>query len=1278
MILRRIIKILLFTAAGLAALILLLLLGVELALDRAPRYQAQIKQWMYERTGYHITFAHVSPAFRWYGPELYFDRLELRSKDDRRVLGRAAGGRIGADIWQLLQNGKLFALRVELDSPDIAVSRLGPSRFAIASEIALGGADEGSFAGLTLNDLPAGTLVIHRGFITLEHWNSEMPELDLRDVSLDLTRVSHSASASLSAQLPSVLGGRLSFSGMARGVGALPDLEWHALVGASGISFAGWRALLPEYLTRLDEGNGGFQAQVWGNGRTLQGADLEFNAQGVVAKLADGPNAVLDQVSGALALTHAGDRWTLLGRRMRAVRDGRQDPDSELDVSWRDNDSGMLELHAAANYLRAEALLPLVGLMPQKDIRERLRDLAPTGEWTDLHLSLSRRSVSEPWQFDTSAKFRGMGFAPVGGTPGLRGLSGSLAGSETAGHLIIDAHAAVYNWPDQFPQPIDLPVLKSTVYWKRTAQELLVATSNLELRTRDASVRGKLAWAQPSDGSSPIFTMASTIDNGNAAAARFYFPHQLLAPAALQWLDHAFVAGHLSHGDAIFEGPVRRFPFRDGGGLFLIRFRVDHLSLDYREGWPRIDNIAAQAEFRNEGMSAKVTSAAAADLKVDSADVRFVDFKNGEMRLHAAAHGDASDALHYLAATPLDAMADHGFSSVEAKGGVKCIVDLFFPFKQFDQRRVLVHTDIDGATLNVTGSTLVATELTGAADIDGAQVVRADVHGRILDGAFQMTARVPRSRPVTRTLLDFRGTLSGESLRAALSLPANIPITGQTDWHGLLRIAPEPSRERSLRLTSNLAGLELKLPEPMSKPAGTIMPALLDIQWPAAGGSQLRFALASVLRGEVTLGWDTTGPRLDRAAVSFGGAEPAFSDAQTVNIGGDIAELDLEGWLKWISSAKSAKPLASYLRAAKFTVSRIDYLGLSFLDVTLALTEDDGGWRVALDGPNVVGSIVLPGLKDPSAPWDLDFERLKFVDAPDTSAGADQKSAADQENATDPRSLPAINFHAAALTWGDRQFGDVRATLVKVEDGISLKQLTATSPTYGASATGEWRGSSSSIKGMITSTDVGETMKQLGFDAVIDAKSGHVNFDMTWTGAPTGQSLAAATGHVQVALDKGQIVGLKPGAGRVLGLASVAELPRRLALDFSDLTDKGFAFDTVRGDFDLRDGNAQTDNILVKGPAAEIGLIGRVGLKNKDYDQIAVVTGNVSSTLALPAFAAGPVVGGVVLLFTQVFKQPLKGLVRGYYRITGSWDNPTVERIKSADAAQATAEAPKP
>src|SRR5712664_4394026 len=117
------------------------MLAVKVALDRAPAYQAEIQQWLHAQTGYHITFAGVSPSFRWYGPELHFERLELRSKDDARVLARAAGGRVAADIWQLISSGKLLAGRIEVDSPAIAVARLGRNRFAVASEIELGGED---------------------------------------------------------------------------------------------------------------------------------------------------------------------------------------------------------------------------------------------------------------------------------------------------------------------------------------------------------------------------------------------------------------------------------------------------------------------------------------------------------------------------------------------------------------------------------------------------------------------------------------------------------------------------------------------------------------------------------------------------------------------------------------------------------------------------------------------------------------------------------------------------------------------------------------------------------------------------------------------------------------------------------------------------------------------------------------------------------------------------------------------------------------------------------
>ncbi len=274
-----------------------------------------------------------------------------------------------------------------------------------------------------------------------------------------------------------------------------------------------------------------------------------------------------------------------------------------------------------------------------------------------------------------------------------------------------------------------------------------------------------------------------------------------------------------------------------------------------------------------------------------------------------------------------------------------------------------------------------------------------------------------------------------------------------------------------------------------------------------------------------------------------------------------------------------------------------------------------------------------------------------------------------------------MHFSANDFSWDGREFGNVQATLTKHDDGISLDQLSATNPSFTVKGQGEWRGKDAglgSIEGSLTSTDVQATLAQLGYAGVISAKSGQVDFDLHWVGAPTADAMRDMTGHVKVAIDKGQLLSVKPGAGRVLGLASIAALPRRLFGDFSDVTDKGLAFDTARGDFDFHGGNAYTDNVLIKGPAAEIGLIGRIGLKNKDYDQTAVVTGSISNTFPIAgALAGGPVTAAVVLLFTQVFKQPLNGLTRAYYRITGGWDNPTIERINSAGAAAASADVPK-
>lgn len=751
---RKILKILLSAAAGLVVLLLLLLLGVKLALDRAPRYQAEIKDWVHQQIGYRVAFANIWPAFRWYGPELYFDRVELRSQDDQRVLARAAGGRVGVDFWHMLHGGKIFALRIELDSPYLSVVRIAPDTFAIASEIVLGGKDN-SLLDIRINDLPSGTLAIRRGFVTVQDWNPALPTLELRAVSLDLRRANDLLTVRASADLPPVLGGTFKFNGAAHGSGQVPSLTWSGEVSARDMSFPGWRALLPEYLTRLQGGMGGFHARVLGEGQKVTHAELEFGARDVVAKLGEGDAERFESIAGALSMTRSGDRWTVQGRRMRAYTQGRHDPDSDIDVSWRAGDAGLLELDAGASYLRAETLLPLADLLPQKDIRARLREVAPTGEWKNMSVQLARKTVTDPWQLQCKAQFRGVGFEPVGAAPGLRGLSGSLAGDQDGGRVRIDSGSSVFNWPRQFPQPIALSPLKTELSWKRTGNAIRVEAPSLEIGTRGVALRAAIAWEQPGDGSSPSLNLTGTLDGGNVVDAHLFFPHEALPPQVLAWLDRAFIAGRLTHADLTFQGPVQRFPFRDGSGLFLIRALIEGLTLDYQEGWPRIENLTAQAEFRNEGMSARLQSGRTNGLVLDSGDARFADFHNAELGVQVALHGDVQDALQFLRASPLDAMAEGAFSGVEGRGAIKSTVNLFFPFKEFDKRKTLVHVDLNGATLNRTGETVSATELTGEADVDGSEVARADLKGRVLGGPFQMTARSPRNRPVTRTVLDF-------------------------------------------------------------------------------------------------------------------------------------------------------------------------------------------------------------------------------------------------------------------------------------------------------------------------------------------------------------------------------------------------------------------------------------------------------------------------------------------------------------------------------------------
>ena len=203
-------------------------------------------------------------------------------------------------------------------------------------------------------------------------------------------------------------------------------------------------------------------------------------------------------------------------------------------------------------------------------------------------------------------------------------------------------------------------------------------------------------------------------------------------------------------------------------------------------------------------------------------------------------------------------------------------------------------------------------------------------------------------------------------------------------------------------------------------------------------------------------------------------------------------------------------------------------------------------------------------------------------------------------------------------------------------------------------------------------------MEEYGYARAITSGRSKAYTQLQWAGSPMDFSIASMAGTMDIDIRKGQLIDVEPGAGRVFGLLSLATLPRRLTLDFTDLFSKGFSFDVIKGDFTFDSGDAYTTNLYLDGPAARIDGSGRIGIANEDYDQLITVTPKLTSSLPVAgAIVGGPVAGGVLFAVEKLFGRSIDEISQYQYTMTGSWDDPVLVRLEkekqtSAEETQST------
>jgi uncharacterized protein YhdP len=195
---------------------------------------------------------------------------------------------------------------------------------------------------------------------------------------------------------------------------------------------------------------------------------------------------------------------------------------------------------------------------------------------------------------------------------------------------------------------------------------------------------------------------------------------------------------------------------------------------------------------------------------------------------------------------------------------------------------------------------------------------------------------------------------------------------------------------------------------------------------------------------------------------------------------------------------------------------------------------------------------------------------------------------------------------------------------------------------------------------------LGKLLNTLGFDPKLKQAPATISANLSWSGNPRHFNKTDVTGQLDLSIGEGRLLKVNPGLGRILGLLNVSALTRRLTMDFSDTFKKGFSFDKAEGAFNLDRGDAYTNDFMIEGPAGTIEITGRTGLVSQDFDQLVTINPAISTTIPVAgALAGGPAVGVALVVAQKIFGKAVDKVSTSKYTVTGSWDNPRIERLNT-------------
>jgi uncharacterized protein YhdP len=517
-----------------------------------------------------------------------------------------------------------------------------------------------------------------------------------------------------------------------------------------------------------------------------------------------------------------------------------------------------------------------------------------------------------------------------------------------------------------------------------------------------------------------------------------------------------------------------------------------------------------------------------------------------------------------------------------------------------------------------------------------------------------------------------QGELTLESLRRRFEQPLLGQLAGTMRWTGTMGLGDQSP----VRISSDLVGVDSRLPAPLNKRAEAAMPVTVDAVRNADGKQLVKLKLAGMLSSQLVFQTAQGKSQLLGAEVALGG-EAQRPDREGIWVAGNLGELDLDQWRLLLKAGKEdpGTPSVSGINA---TIGKMTLFGRSYSNFKLAAIHQQGVWDMQLNGDQINGRASW----EPQASSGILRAQLRtFVIPALTPARAQNASAVlrqdDAPLVTDAGAgrYPSMDVVAEDFRIAHRKLGKLEVLAYQQGQDWRMEKVNIVNPHGKFTADGIWQGwlkrPQTSLRMELSVTDLGNFLGDIGYPNTVKRGTANVKGTLHWSGEAFAFDPPTMGGEFSVVAKSGQFLKTEPGVAKLLGLLSLQSLPRRIILDFRDVFSSGFAFDEINGTVQTARGVLSTKDFTMSGSAATVAMSGDADLAGETQNLMVKVTPSLGGTVAVAgAVAGGPVTGVAAYVLQKVLRNPIDKLFSFEYRITGKWEDPIVAKVSPVSSGR--------